>query len=235
MSELDNPVWSALTTRQEALGHVGRTAARFDPAVSPFAAFSGPPTPDHWAELADLIGPSGLAALVHRPDGATGLTPPTGWIGNWKARAHQMVGRDFAFGSARTARVGDDRIQPLGPGDVAAMLALVELARPGPFLARTVEFGGYVGIRRGGHLVAMAGERLQPPGYVEISAVATHPDHRRQGLAERLVASSILERGEVPVLHVSEDNSGAVALYEAMGFVTRTRIAFELFKAPVAG
>ena len=70
------------------------------------------------------------------------------------------------------------------------MLVLVAEAQPGPFLARTIEFGGYLGIRSQGRLIAMAGQRLRPPGYTEISAVATDPGHRRQGLAELLVRDS---------------------------------------------
>ena len=90
----------------------------------------------------------------------------------------------------------------LGAEDVADMLALVAEARPGPFLARTIEFGGYVGIRRQGRLVAMAGERLRPAGWAEVSAVATHPEHRRQGLAERLIRTvglAIHRSGRDPV------------------------------------
>ncbi len=82
-----------------------------------------------------------------------------------------------------------DPVISLGVEDVPDMLTLVAEARPGPFSVRTVEFGGYVGIRRNGRLVAMAGERLQPPGFAEISAVATSPEYRRQGLAELLVRS----------------------------------------------
>lgn len=238
MSDLDNPVWSALTTRQRDLGRVGRLSARFDPALSPFAAFSAVPTPEHWADLADLIGPSGQVALVHGSHGAEEFNPPPGWTGGWRGRAYQMVAPDKIPDAGRTARASADRVVALGPDDVADMLSLVEVARPGPFLDRTVEFGGYVGIRRDGLLVAMAGERLRPPGHVEISAVATHPDHRRKGLAELLVdtvARSVTARGELPILHVSDTNSSAISLYEAMGFSVRTTIVFQLLGAPPAG
>ena len=43
----------------------------------------------------------------------------------------------------------------------AEMLALAELTQPGPFGMRTHEMGTYLGIRREGKLVAMAGERLE--------------------------------------------------------------------------
>ena len=68
------------------------------------------------------------------------------------------------------------------------MIALAELTRPGPFAASTVELGGYLGVRREGRLVAMAGRRLHLPGWIEISAVCTHPDHRGQGLSRLLMA-----------------------------------------------
>ncbi len=54
---------------------------------------------------------------------------------------------------------------PLGQADVQEMLDLARRTKPGPFLPRTVEMGTYLGIRRGGPLVAMAGERLHPPGW----------------------------------------------------------------------
>ncbi len=125
--------------------------------------------------------------------------------------------------------------RPLGERDVGDMLALVAEAQPGPFLPRTIEFGGYLGIRRHGQLVAMAGQRLRPPGYTEISAVATHPGHRRQGLAElliRAVVASVLGRGEVPFLHASADNTGAIRLYERLGFTLRRQVSFMVVQSP---
>jgi hypothetical protein len=76
----------------------------------------------------------------------------------------------------------DPEAVALGPADVPEMLDLVERTQPGPFLPRTIMLGTYLGIRRGGALVAMAGERMRPPGWTEISAVCTDPAHRGQGL-----------------------------------------------------
>jgi predicted GNAT family acetyltransferase len=109
------------------------------------------------------------------------------------------------------------------------MLDLVARTRPGPFLPRTIELGTYLGIRRGGALVAMAGERLRPPGWTEISAVCTDPAHQGQGLATRLVhaiAAVIRDRGETPFLHASADNTGAISLYESLGFRLRRTLDF---------
>jgi ribosomal protein S18 acetylase RimI-like enzyme len=135
---------------------------------------------------------------------------------------------------SRSGGAGDP-VVTLGAGDVADMLALVAEARPGPFLARTIEFGGYVGIRRQGQLVAMAGERLRPAGWAEVSAVATHPGHRRQGLAERLiqtVASAVAGRGEAPFLHAAAGNTDAIRLYESLGFTIRATVRFTVVATP---
>jgi predicted GNAT family acetyltransferase len=112
---------------------------------------------------------------------------------------------------------------------------LVRATRPGPFLARTVELGGYLGIRREGRLVAMAGERLRPPGWAEISAVCTAADYRGQGLGTRLVlavAAGIRDRGEIPFMHTAADNVNAIRLYEALGFVHRRTTVFRAARVP---
>ena len=124
----------------------------------------------------------------------------------------------------------------LGPADVPEMLALVARTRPGPFLPRTVDLGTYLGIRSGGALVAMAGERLHPPGWTEISAVCTDAAHRGRGLATRLVlavAAGIRDRGEVPFLHAAATNTNAIRLYESIGFRLRRHTRFVALRAPV--
>jgi predicted GNAT family acetyltransferase len=93
--------------------------------------------------------------------------------------------------------------------------------------------GTYLGIRRNGVLVAMAGERLHPPGWTEISAVCTDAAHRGQGLAGRLmqaVAAGIVERGERPFLHALASNTNAVRLYAALGFELRRTITFAVLE-----
>ena len=113
---------------------------------------------------------------------------------------------------------------PLGAADVPEMLELVAQTEPGPFLPRTIELGDYLGIRRDGALVAMAGERFRLDGWTEISAVCTKPDHRGQGLASRLVGAliaGIKRRSERAFLHVIATNTGAIGLYEELGFRVR--------------
>ncbi|MFY9931472.1 MAG: GNAT family N-acetyltransferase, partial [Streptosporangiaceae bacterium] len=125
----------------------------------------------------------------------------------------------------------------LGLADVPEMLALTGRTKPGPFLSRTVEMGTYLGIRRGGVLVAMAGERLHPPGWTEISAVCTDPAWRGHGLASRLVlavAAGIRARGEIPFLHALASNVTAIRLYEELGFRLRRRVVFSVTRVPQA-
>src|SRR6202047_1514722 len=72
--------------------------------------------------------------------------------------------------------------------DAPEMLELATLTEPGPFLARTHTMGTFLGIRIGGRLAAMAGERMRFPGYTEVSGVCTHPEFRGRGWARRLAA-----------------------------------------------
>jgi predicted GNAT family acetyltransferase len=87
--------------------------------------------------------------------------------------------------------------------------------------------GAFIGIRIGGRLAAMAGERFRFPGYTEVSGVCTHPDFRGRGLARRLsavVAAGIEARGERPFLHAWKINLPAIALYESLGFEIRNEV-----------
>ncbi|WZB74507.1 GNAT family N-acetyltransferase [Achromobacter insuavis] len=81
----------------------------------------------------------------------------------------------------------------------------------------------------------MAGERMQLEGYVEISAVCVDPDCRGQGLAARLMnrlRRDIRLRGDTPFLHVRDDNTTAIALYQRQGFRTRQTFQLQRVAAP---
>ena len=234
MHVLDNPAWSALNGPQRHVAETAGPVARFHPAISLFGAFDQEPGPDHWAAMARLIGPGGTVITT----GCT-ATPPDGWIVEFDGEAVQMTAEQLLAERRAVRPDGPDGpdVLPLGADDVDDMLELVALTRPGPFTSRTYELGGYVGVRHQGRLIAMAGERMRPVGWGEISAVATHPDHRGQGLAERLVrvvVSRIFDRGDAPLLHTSTDNANAIRLYEAMGFTIRRETRFLAARAPAA-
>jgi ribosomal protein S18 acetylase RimI-like enzyme len=231
MHELDNPVWWSLNGRQRALGSTTALAARFDPEISPFGGLADGDDPARWEDLRLLAGPGNVVGLT----GDNG-TPPPSWTVLRTLAGLQMIG-DRIDSQAPTSDRRDapkDLLVLLGADDVPDMLELVARTTPGPFLARTVEFGGYVGIRRDGRLIAMAGERLRPLDHTEVSAVATDPDHRRQGLAElvvRRVAADIIDRGETPFLHTEASNSGAIRLYQSIGFSVRRPVTFTILRS----
>ena len=220
---LDNPVWAALTGAHARFAQLHGRAGRYRPEVAPFEAPADPADPRAWADLAELAGP-GAEILVAAP----GLTPPPGWTAPTMIEGVQMVGTGLAA-------VADPEAVVLGEADVGEVLDLVARTRPGPFRPRTIELGTYLGIRRGGALVALAGERLHPPGYTEISAVCTDPAFRGQGLAGRLMKAvnhGIRARGETPFLHAAASNTGAIRLYEKLGFTVRSGITFAVFRTP---
>jgi predicted GNAT family acetyltransferase len=82
----------------------------------------------------------------------------------------------------------------------------------------------------------MAGERLKPPGWTEISAVCTDDAWRGHGFASRLVrvlVGHIKARGDTPFLHAVAVNTGAIRLYEAMGFTVWQATVFRALQTPV--
>jgi len=126
----------------------------------------------------------------------------------------------------------------LSKKDVPEMMKLVEITKPGPFSPGTIEMGHYIGIRKDGELVAMGGERMKPKGYVEISGICTHPEHRGKGYGTAITANltnHILEQGDTPFLHVFKQNEPAIRLYEKLGYATRKIIPVNaLMKQPMA-
>ncbi|MGA7810184.1 GNAT family N-acetyltransferase [Bradyrhizobium sp.] len=216
MHPLDHPIWTALTTRQHALAEGGVLARRYPPAIAPFAAMSEMSL-EHFAALGALMSPSDIAALF-TPDI---VTAPDAFKVVLAETVEQMLGTP-----AETALPGIESVT-LGAADVPAMMALTELTRPGPFSARTHELGTFLGIRIDGRLVAMAGERMRPANYTEITAVCVHLDYRGRGYAQHLlgaVGRQIVARGAIPFLHVFSSNSSAIALYRRQGMEIRRRL-----------
>ena len=101
------------------------------------------------------------------------------------------------------------------------MLELTARVYPHYFRPLTVRMGRYFGIYDGARLAAMVGERMRFAGHVELSAICSDPAYLGRGYARRLVAmlvDDILDRGDLPFLHVSHRNARAKALYERLGF-----------------
>jgi predicted GNAT family acetyltransferase len=226
MHVLDNPVWHALTGTHATVAERSGPAARYVPDVAVFAAVPDDTTTDAWNALAELVGPGGTAVLARQD-----LRAPDTWTEQFTAPCRQMWLRNPPV----HAEPAGNELAPLGTADVPEMLALVERTRPGPFVSRTVELGTYLGVRDGGALIAMAGERLHPPGFTEISAVCTDPAYRGRGLASTLVralAEGIRARDETPFLHLTTENDAAHRVYAALGFETRTFLSVVGIQAP---
>jgi ribosomal protein S18 acetylase RimI-like enzyme len=213
---LDHPIWSALTTRQQALAEGGALARRYPPAIGPFAAIADM-SPQSFAALAALMSPSDVAVLF-TPEP---VTPTAEFKIFLDTTGEQMIG------TPAESSIPGVEIVTLGADDVPAMLELTKLTNPGPFTARTHELGIFLGIRIDGQLAAMIGERMKPANYTEITAVCVHPDHRGRGYAQALLAAvsrQITARGEIPFLHVFSHNSSAIALYRRQGMEIRRRL-----------
>lgn len=220
---LDNAVWAALKGPQAPFAEVFGLARKFETDVSPFGAIADHDDPQCWRDMAHLIGVGGTIVLTGKE-----INVPDDWELIGGGTGKQMIGDKF-FGKE------DHEAVALGISDVPEMLDLISRTEPGPFMPRTVELGGYLGFRVDGQLVAMAGRRIHPPGWIEISAVCTDPNYQGRGFAGRLVnavAAGIRAEGEVPFLHVSETNENAIRLYEKLGFTTRMRGNFKVLKAP---
>jgi ribosomal protein S18 acetylase RimI-like enzyme len=226
MHALDNVIWRALTTRQAQFAECFDQARRFVREVTSLCALEEP-SPRGFANLGQLAGAGGTAAVfLDNP-----YEPRPGW--EWIAGAPllEMVCEN---GDGRKVQSGPKpQLVRLGARDAAEMVQLATVTKPGPFGMRTHELGAYIGIRSQGKLVAMAGERLKVPGYTEVSAVCTHPEYTGNGYAGVLmeeIMRGIREHGEIPFLHVREDNTRAVALYERLGFKTRIRHHFAVLR-----
>jgi ribosomal protein S18 acetylase RimI-like enzyme len=216
---LDNPIWSALSTHHAALAYGDNRARRYSPEIGPL---SGVPV---WTDanvnaLAEFTKPGDVVVLFpeERHDA------PPGWQLVREGPLAQMV-QETAPQPALSTK--SSKIVRLYERDASAMLELATLTEPGPFRTGTHRLGCFWGIVEDGRLLAMAGQRLQTPQYVEVSAVCTHPDARGRGYATALIATvceEIRRRGKTPFLHSWADNHSAIRVYQSLGFALRRRL-----------
>ena len=216
---LDRPVWNALTGRQAHLARGGSGVLRIDPDYGLFVT-TADFEPETLLHLEALVPTEGaLAAIEPAPLPAPGLE-----------RTEEPITQMWApkLGPAPPRNCD---IVPLTDADGAQMLALATLTEPGPFFSRTHQLGDFVGVKVDGQIAAMAGERMRLPGFTEVSAVCTHPDHRGKGYAAaltHLVASRISARGETPFLHCYPHNRNAISVYQALGFTVRRELVLTI-------
>jgi ribosomal protein S18 acetylase RimI-like enzyme len=219
MHALDNPIWTALTTKQVQLAHGSALARRFPPEMTLLGALAAN-TAMAFDSLAQLIQRdpvtlyfSALPAL------------PAGWNVVRAVELRQMVKE---AGAAADAHAPRHEVVELTPADVPEMSELYAATRPGRTLCpRIQKLGTFLGVRQEGRLAAMGGLRLHIAGYREITTVATLPDLEGRGYATAIMLALMARiegRGERPFLTVRADNERAAGIYHRLGFRERARL-----------
>ena len=209
---LDNPAYASLCGAHARFAQVRGRVRRYPADVAPFLGMPSPRSRQDWRDAAELVAPGTYVAGPY-----SGAELPDAWRAVAAFDLVQMIGE-------RVTGVDCVEAIPLRAADVPEMMELVARTEPGPFLMRTIELGDYLGIRYDGALVAMAGERFRLDGWTEVSAVCTGAEHRGQGLASQLVRALIARiqlRSHRVFLHVLSTNTGAIRLYEELGFRVR--------------
>ena len=225
---LDNPIWHALLTEQSSLALGNEMARRFPAEIGPLCGMKDT-SAACYEPLRSLTSPGeALALFFTEPP-----TPPAGWTMAHYDVLDQMICREPR--NPESSQVAPEpKFRRLTPADVPAMLELATLTEPGPFDRRTIELGIFFGIFDSGRLLAMAGQRLHLPEFVEVSAVCTHPDARGRGYASTLmiaVMDDIRLRCKTSFLHVRASNLRAIHVYEGLGFTLRRKVHFAVLKS----
>jgi RimJ/RimL family protein N-acetyltransferase len=127
--------------------------------------------------------------------------------------------------------------EPLSPAHLPELTALYAASYPGSwFDQQMLETGQYVGVRRDGELLAVAGVHVWSPAYgvAALGNVTTHPSARGEGLARAAVGSlcrRLLHSVDHIGLNVRADNPAAIAVYTRLGFTPIGEYAEFLFTA----
>lgn len=222
MNALDNPIWTALTTRHAHLSEGDELAKRYLPTYTTLAGMQT----DSQASFNSLLK---ATESGHRTVGicsAAAPDIPTFWRCAAQFAVSQMVCNELK-------ECRNLEMHTLTDTDVPEMRDLVILTQPGPFAEKTIEFGTFLAIKEEGRIAAMAGQRMKLPGYHEVTAVCTHPDFQGRGYARSLVyaiSKLIAESGDTPILHVRSDNVAAIKSYTSVGFETRREFVFSVLK-----
>jgi len=214
---LDNPAWHALVSGNKHLSFGNDEVRYFDREVSPFVAFNK----NNGANFG-LLPHAGPVLFISPVE----VEIPGGWKVLKVISGFQMV-----YDTRQPLQEISIEIVHLTDEHIPQMMALTQLTNPGPFAARTIDFGHYKGVFEGDKLVAMAGQRLQAFNYTEVSAVCTHPEQAGKGYARQLLLDQIKRMtaaANTPFLHVRDDNERAIKVYRDLGFSTRSNVFFYL-------
>jgi predicted GNAT family acetyltransferase len=222
-SVLDNPIWHALSTAHAHFSEGDDLARRYKTDIGPLSGMKNQ-SPQAYHSLAQLLEPDHVAVLfLTEPP-----TPPKELRLLQCFPMYQMICL-----TPPAMQQTDFIIESLTAEDVPEMRKLAEATEPGPFRQRTIELGGYRGIRDNGRLASMTGQRCGLNDFIEVSAVCTWPEFRGRGYANALVstvANGVFSQNKTPFLGVREDNTGAIRVYEKVGFQIRRTLHVTVLK-----
>jgi N-acetylglutamate synthase-like GNAT family acetyltransferase len=230
---LDNPAWWALNSLHKDFARGTDQAKRYLKGILPFIACAtdeeGIPA-DALDELAPWIEPGEVFYIIGRLP-----VLPKGWTMEFELPCAQMVLPAAPKASttintkAPSPAAETPSIETLGPSNATEMFDLINNIQPGYYNINTRQLGNYYGICHQKKLIAMAGERIQFPGFSELSAICTDPSYTGRGYAQHLITHICHKQAAsniTPFLHVALSNQRAINLYERMGFQHRREISF---------
>jgi hypothetical protein len=175
---LDNMIWNALITGNNDIAIINGEVGCYLPDIAPFAGMKD----FNNANLKKLYE----FIPINRSVAISSLNKMDHDESRWKLLQPIDVTQMVYEHSVKTFTTKNSSlIVPLSEEHVPQMIELTALTRPGPFLQQTIRFKNYFGIFIEDRLAAMAGQRMHPRPYMEVSAVCTHPDFRGARLAVR--------------------------------------------------
>lgn len=221
---LDNPIYNSLATAHHKYSNGTENVKFYIEDIASFAGFKNNSV-ESFEELYKISADTNLFIIFSKSK----IEIPIPWKLITHIDMYQMV-----YQSNDLPNFDSSNLSALDEKNIDEMIELVELTKPGPFRNKTIDLGNYTGVFENEKLVSMAGHRFNPTPYTEISAVCTHPDYLGKGYAYLLLCEQvkrILNKSEIPFLHVRSDNAGAVKLYQKVGFEIRTEmIAYVITK-----
>lgn len=217
VEKLDNPTWYSLTETHKGFAIDYNGVKFYQPCYCPFGGFIDS---DKTAEGIDAY------SLLTDNFYVVGNKPSF----NNKVRLNnELVCNQMVLDKRIDIEVCEPIIELQTANHKTDLFNLVNLVQPGYFKSKTSDLGNYYGIYKDDQLIAVTGERMQMNGYIEVSAVVTHPEHTRNGYAKQLIThtcNKIFGEDKIPYLHVAHSNIGAIKLYEKLGFLTRRKISY---------
>ena len=219
--KLDNPAWYSLKETHQSLSISSDEIKFYLPEICPFGGMTSPE-----ANLSLFIHnhiplSNSFFVIGNKPQKTSGLS-----------FEKELVCLQMVCSETIKMETTEDILE-LNEKHKGQLVQLVNMVQPGYFKEGTVKMGDYFGIFKNDTLVAVTGERMKMNGFTEISAVVTHPAFTGKGFAKQLIAHTVnknFEQTIVPYLHVAETNSGAIQLYEKLGFVARRKISFWMMR-----